>query len=33
VTTDGRAADEPVTAERESTTTATDRTGDRDAVR
>jgi hypothetical protein len=31
--TDGRAADEPLTAERESTTTSTDRSADRETVR
>jgi hypothetical protein len=32
-TTDGRAADEPITAEREATTTSTDRTTDRETVK
>jgi hypothetical protein len=32
-TTDGRAADEPITAERDATTTSTDRTTDRETVR
>jgi hypothetical protein len=32
-TTNGRAADEPITAEREATTTSTDRTTDRETVR
>ena len=32
-TTDGQAADEPMTAEREATTTSTDRTTDRETVK
>jgi len=33
MTTGGRAADEPITAEREATTTSTDRTTDRETVK
>jgi len=33
MTPDGRVADEPITAEREATTTSTDRTTDRETVK